>query len=225
MSLRLIALLPIVVAFGGCTRGADDRVKRPEMDMYQRTANHGPAATTIATRPTDRARLSGNMVIMTNGEEMVYVQPTAFYQVPPKPSVATVESTAQLRAQIAQLDERVAILAQREQAGADAKRERAAQDKSEQEALAVSRSASAKTEAADAEAKAAADLAAQASAEATRADEAKAAASRMEEQAKQFKATSEAKAAVPQAKAAPIPMKLAPAVIAEPAPTAPTVSP
>jgi hypothetical protein len=82
MRIPVLVLLGSMVLVTGC-RSADDRVQRHPSQAYEaRAANHGPGYTTVATRSVDRARVSGNVVILTQGVELVYVQDAAFYQVP-----------------------------------------------------------------------------------------------------------------------------------------------
>lgn len=75
----IIVATATTLVFAGCAnRGADDRI---EADI-ERTELGGPGYAVVAWRQVDRARLAGNVVIITSGEEPVFVQQAAYHHVP-----------------------------------------------------------------------------------------------------------------------------------------------
>ncbi|MDA3961225.1 MAG: hypothetical protein PF961_10580 [Planctomycetota bacterium] len=82
MKTILLGFVIVAVVLGtGCQahRGADDRVT--DDDLVLREETRGPAYAVVALREVDRARLSGNVVILTSGSEPVYVRSTAIHAV------------------------------------------------------------------------------------------------------------------------------------------------
>ena len=91
-SLLCVVAGGFAIAAGCSSRGADDRVAAD----IARTEVRGPGYAVVAWRPVDRARLAGNVVIITSGEEPVFVQPAAYHHLPIEDAGTAHANTAEL---------------------------------------------------------------------------------------------------------------------------------
>ena len=91
----------------GCTpRGADDRIATQD----DRMCYHGPSVAVVAYRETDRARISGNTVIVNPaGLEPVYVTQRGIYQIRPEDVHAEYVETQGLLQHLQALEDRLPL--------------------------------------------------------------------------------------------------------------------